>query len=150
MAFFITTTVHIQAPPAIVWEILVDFPQYNAWNPFIQSVEGVAVANTKLAVKIVPPGQSGMTFKPVLKVVKPQQELRWLGRLLWGGLFDGEHSFVLQAQPDGSTVLIHSEHFRGILVPFFKKSLQTNTLQGFENMNQALKARAEAQVLLAH
>ena len=35
------------------------------------------------------------------------------------------------------------ETFRGILIPLFVRSLKTDTLQGFNEMNEALKARAE-------
>ena len=36
-----------------------------------------------------------MTFKPVLLTVKPARELRWRGSLVLPGVFDGEHSFLL-------------------------------------------------------
>ena len=41
---------------------------------------------------------------------------------------------------------VQREEFRGVLVPFFWKSLDTHTRQGFEAMNAALKQRAEAAV----
>ncbi len=44
----------------------------------------------------------------------------------------------------GGTRLVHSERLTGILVPFLRKSLDTQTFAGFEAMNAALKARAEA------
>ena len=39
--------------------------------------------------------------------------------------------------------LTHSECFRGLLVPMLWKGLDTDTRAGFEQLNQALKARAE-------
>ena len=36
------------------------------------------------------------------------------------------------------------EEFRGVLVPLLWKQLDTRTRAGFEAMNEALKARAEA------
>ena len=41
---------------------------------------------------------------------------------------------------------VQREEFRGVLVPFFWKSLDTHARQGFEAMNAALKQRAEAAV----
>ena len=38
---------------------------------------------------------------------------------------------------------MHSEAFSVLLVPFFWRSLDTQTRKGFEEMNQALKLRAE-------
>jgi hypothetical protein len=44
---------------------------------------------------------------------------------------------------DGTTTFKQSENFKGILVPFFKKSLDNNTKKGFEEMNRKLKELAE-------
>ncbi len=41
---------------------------------------------------------------------------------------------------------MHSEYFNGILVRLLRKSLDTDTREGFEAMNRGLKARAEEQV----
>ena len=53
---------------------------------------------------IQPPGSGGMRFRPSLLVVSPLRELRWKGKLLVPGLFDGEHSFTLESGPDGSVL----------------------------------------------
>ncbi len=73
----------------------------------------------------------------------PGQELRWPGKLGFGGLFDGEHSFVLTANADGTTHLTHSERFSGVLVTLLKGTL-TNTHAGFDAFNQALQQRLES------
>jgi len=39
--------------------------------------------------------------------------------------------------------VIQHEQFRGVLVPFMGRSLDRRTLPAFEQMNQALKRRAE-------
>jgi hypothetical protein len=73
-----------------------------------------------------------------------EQRFEWLGHLLFPGLFDGKHSFELIAHGDGTTTLVQSEAFRGILVPFLKKMLNGPTTEGFNRMNEAVKQRAEA------
>ena len=40
-----------------------------------------------------------MTFKPTVLAVHPERELRWLGRFILPGLFDGEHSFRIESRP---------------------------------------------------
>jgi hypothetical protein len=67
-----------------------------------------------------------------------------LGRFILPGIFDGEHSFLLIDNGDGTTTFIHKENFRGILVPFMKKQLDNNTRRGFEEMNNKLKELAES------
>jgi hypothetical protein len=84
-----------------------------------------------------------MTFKPTVRAVEPNQLVRWLGRLLLPGIVDGEHSLRLEAIDRDHTRFIQSERFSGLLVPFLG-SLLTRTQRGFEEMNQALKVRAEA------
>ena len=42
-----------------------------------------------------------MTFKPTVLVAEGPKELRWLGRLLLPGMFDGEHSFRIHAGEEG-------------------------------------------------
>jgi hypothetical protein len=71
------------------------------------------------------------------------RQLRWLGRLLVPGLFDGEHRFTIRPLGDGQVRLVQQEDFRGLLVPLLAGSLDRRTLPAFEQMNQALKRRAE-------
>jgi hypothetical protein len=85
-----------------------------------------------------------MTFKPVVLKAKPSRELRWLGRLLVPGLFDGEHRFVIEPMGGSRVLFTQAERFKGLLVPLLWKSLDKNTREGFTRMNEALKKIAEA------
>ncbi len=67
--------------------------------------------------------------------------------LIFPGLFDGEHKFELIDNGDGTTLFRQSEKFGGILVPFFNKMLDVNTVNGFNQMNQKLKELAESNLL---
>jgi hypothetical protein len=84
-----------------------------------------------------------MTLKPRVLAFDRQQKLEWLGHLLFPGIFDGAHRFELIDHGNGTTTLVHSERFKGILVPFMKKMLNGPTLDGFRLMNEAVKQRAE-------
>ncbi|HEY9763704.1 MAG TPA: SRPBCC domain-containing protein [Trichocoleus sp.] len=139
----LNTSIEINAPANIVWEVLTDFSSYDQWNPFIRSVSGEVKQNGKLEVCVQPPGGSGMTFRPVIVNIQPERELRWIGRLLLPGLFDGEHQFQLEPFGQNQTRLIHREVFSGLLVPLLWRDLDTKTRQGFEEMNHALKKRVE-------
>jgi hypothetical protein len=137
------TQIEIAAPVERVWSLLVDFPSHSRWNPFVRSIEGSLVVGQSLKVFIQPPGASGMRFQPTLLAVQPNRELRWKGKLLVPGLFDGEHYFRLEAKPAGGLTFHQGEVFSGILVPLFKRSLDGATRQGFVAMNEALKREAE-------
>lgn len=146
MAKAITTEILILATPEKVWSVLTEFDQYPQWNPFIKSITGnVAFGNT-IKARIEPPGASGMTFKPTVLVYTEAKEFRWVGHLFIKGLFDGEHCFRLIDNKDGTTTFVQSEKFEGILVRLFSKMLDTNTIEGFRQMNEALKKEVEKPV----
>ncbi len=134
--------IEIDAPPDRVWQVLTDFDAYPEWNPFIRSIEGDAEVGSQLKVRIEPPGARGMTFRPTVRAAEPARELRWLGRLLVPGLVDGEHTLALEPLEGGRTRFDQSERFSGILVGLISKTLAA-TEQGFTQMNEALKRRAE-------
>jgi hypothetical protein len=138
------TEIEIDAPAERVWELLTDFASYPQWNPFIRTISGQPITGQRLEVRIEPPGGRGMTFKPMVLNAEDNRELRWLGHLLVAGLFDGEHSLAIQPLDENRVRFIQREVFRGLLVALFASSLDTNTQRGFEEMNRALKERAEA------
>lgn len=142
MSAAINTAIDIDASPRAVWDVLTDFAAYRDWNSFMDRIGGTAEVGTKLVVHMSPPGGRGMTFKPTVLAATPSLELRWLGKLVVGGLFDGEHSFVLTPNADGTTHLSHSEYFSGVLVALLKGTVK-NSHAGFTAFNNALKRRVE-------
>jgi hypothetical protein len=140
----ISTVVEIDAPPARVWSVLVDLPAYREWNPFIVDASGRVAVGETLSLRMAIPGREPMTIDPRLLVVDPERELRWKGRLVLPGLFDGEHWFVLTSLADGRTRLDHSENFSGILLPIARRMIYDDTLQSFHSLNEALARRAAA------
>ncbi len=137
------TEIDIAASPETVWGVLTDASSFETWNPFIHRMEGELRVGSTLDIEVGTEGKSRMTFKPRLLRVDPGKELRWRGKLMMPGIFDGEHIFELEAI-DGGTRLVHREEFRGILVPFLRGMLERDTLPGFQAMNRALKERVEA------
>ncbi|MDZ8119500.1 SRPBCC domain-containing protein [Pontiella agarivorans] len=138
----IETEVHISASPERVWDVLTDFEKFPEWNPFIRTVEGKVRVGARLTVRIATPSGKEMTFKPTVKSATEEKEFSWLGHFLFPGLFDGEHIFIIKSSEAGC-VLLQQEKFGGLLVPLMWKSLGQDTRAGFEQMNQALKERAE-------
>ena len=138
------TEIEISAPAERVWELLTDFASYPQWNPFIRNISGQPAPGERLDVRLEPPDGRAMTFKPKVLRAEPNRELRWLGHLLLPGVFDGEHSFTIEPLEDNRVRFIQREAFKGLLVPLFARSLESNTQRGFEEMNHALKERAEA------
>jgi hypothetical protein len=135
--------IEIDASPATVWRVLTDTAAYPEWNPFIRQLDGELRTGATLDVRIAPPGARGMRFKPTVLAAVTERELRWLGRVLAPGIFDGEHSFTIEPLAGGRTRFVQTERFSGILVPALARTLEKTQL-GFERMNAALKSKAEA------
>lgn len=140
----IITEIEIGAPAEHVWKTLTDFERYPEWNPFITRVAGEVREGARLEVRIAPPGGRAMTFRPRIMALYPRRQLRWIGRLGVPGIFDGEHVFRIESLGPDRVRFIHRECFRGLLVPFLRRSLDKGTVDGFQAMNRALKQRAEA------
>jgi hypothetical protein len=137
------TEIDIAAAPERVWEILTDFASYPRWNPFIRHIDGTPEAGKTLRARIEPSGGRGLTIRPTVLIADRARELRWLGRLLIPGIFDGEHRFVIEPLADGTVRFHQSERFSGLLVPLLRGMLDRDTRRGFTEMNAALKRLAE-------
>ncbi len=138
----IETEILINAKPDKVWQVLTDFESHSKWNPFIKSISGEKKVGEKLIVQLQPPEGKGMTFTPDVLAFSENKEFRWKGKLLFKGIFDGEHYFKLIGTTKNQTKFVHGEKFSGILIPLMGKVLE-NTKKGFEIMNEALKTECE-------
>jgi len=137
------TEIDIDASAERVWTSLTDFATFPQWNPFIRRIRGTPVVGSKLEVFLQASGTKGMTFRPTVKKVERNRELRWLGHLGIRGLFDGEHVFEIHEAGTNRVRFVQREEFRGLLVPLLARSLDRDAHRGFEEMNRALRDRAE-------
>ncbi|GAA2914585.1 SRPBCC domain-containing protein [Streptomyces thioluteus] len=138
----VETNVKISAPVSLVWDVLVSFDRYVEWNPFMVKAAGRAKPGERLAITLRQSGARAMSFKPKVLVADPGRHLRWIGRLLVPGIFDGMHEFILTETGRG-TSFDHKETFSGVLPALMGSKLDSTAL-GFEQFNQALKDRAES------
>lgn len=136
----IRTSIEISAAPATIWKHLLDFSKYEEWNPFLIQVQGEAKSGEIIKVTF----NNGFKISPKLLIVDENKELKWEGKLAWGGLFDGQHFFILTSLDNGkTTTLEQGEDFSGILVPLLPGLLK-ETKSNFIKMNEALKVRCES------
>lgn len=138
----IETTININASANKIWNVLINFEEYENWNSFIISANGQAEINKNLKITIKVDDYKMMSFKPKILKVKENNELCWLGKVFVSGIFDGLHYFLIKENNDGTCTFTQAEKFNGILIPFFGKTF-INTIKGFEKMNEELKKRAE-------
>ncbi|MDH4183226.1 MAG: SRPBCC domain-containing protein [Nitrospinota bacterium] len=142
----IETEIVIETGAATVWRHLADFSSYPQWNPFITRIEGPLAEGARICFTAVIKGGRPATFYPVLTIVKPGQELRWVGKLGFSWIFQGEHIFKLEENGPGKTRLTHMEKFSGLLnATGLVDGMLRKTRDGFVQMNEALKTLCEGE-----
>ena len=141
MARVLDTSIDIDAPPQRVWEVLLDFPAWKDWNPFIPSVTGTLEIGARLRLTVTPPGIKPMEFKPYVFALRPGEEILWGGSFLWV-FYRGDHAIFLEPLPGGGTHFRQRERFRGPMVLLMSHMIEA-TERGYHQMNQALKRRVE-------
>ena len=142
----IYTEIEIDAPIERVWNILINFADFPAWNPFIRCIEGEPAIGQRLRASVQPQGSKSMSFATTVLVATPNKELRWVGHQFIPGIFDAEHAFCIEILGANKIRFIQKEQYKGFLVPLVPKNLEDGLRAGFVAMNQALKVRAERSV----
>ncbi|MFN0064302.1 MAG: SRPBCC family protein [Myxococcaceae bacterium] len=135
----VVTEIRINASPAKVWEVFTANNEWSSWNPFVVKSEGRFEVGQRVTNTMVMAGRKPMTFRPKILRAESGKELRWLGRVLIPGVFDGEHYFQLEAH-DGGTRFVQGEKFSGLLSGMLNLD---EVRRSFTALNEALKKRVE-------
>jgi hypothetical protein len=135
--YTLQTSIQIQATPQQVWAVLTDTADYPAWNPFIVSSAGPVRVGATLT-NVMHDATGNTTFTPTVLVAEPGRELRWIGRVGPGGIFDGEHTFTITQIRPGVVLFTQREDFTGVAIPFYEHRPHADTLPMFKAMNDAL------------
>jgi hypothetical protein len=126
-----------------VWNVLSNFA-YDEWNPYVK-IEGTAQVGIKVTGHMGATRGRGMTFKPTVLAARPDDELRWLGKLGSARIVDGEHFFILDRNPARPHPPDPRRNYSDALVALMKPFLHKARNQaGYEGFNQVLKKRVES------
>jgi hypothetical protein len=139
--YTLQASIQINATPERVWAVLANQAAYPDWNPFIVSSRGQLAVGATLTNRMHD-ATGDTTFTPTVLVVEPGRELRWIGRVGPGGIFDGEHTFTITQVRPGVVLFTQREDFTGVAVPFYEHWLHTDTLPMFRAMDAALAREA--------
>lgn len=142
----VRSEIEINSYPESVWKILTDFATYDQWNPFINQIIGLPTEGSKIDIYIETPSGKNRKYSPTITKVEEGRELRWFGKSFLPGFLNAEHIFTIEELQPESVRFIQREVFDGLLTRFFGKGLDTDVMQGFQDMNDALKKRAERSI----
>ena len=135
----IRTHVDIDAPAAVVWSILANFPAYGRWNPLIRGVLGRAAEGRTIEIR-TRHARGEKSTRPTIVRLRENRELQWIEQSRLPGLYAAERSFRIEMRSHGVR-LHHSERASGLLAWTARRPrLSPAALEG---MNRALKQRAE-------
>jgi hypothetical protein len=135
--------IEINSYPECVWKILTDFATYDQWNPFINRIIGLPTEGSKIDIYIETPSGKNRKYSPRITKVEEGRELRWFGKSSLPGFLNAEHIFTIEELQPGRVRFTQREVFDGLLTRLFGKGIDIDIRQGFQDMNEALKKRAE-------
>jgi len=140
------TTVDIDAPAIVVWNVLTDFASYrrDGWNSYITSIEATLERGRRVTAVTKSPLLPQRDLKA--RIVSGQfPELIWEAKLPVPGIIHATHYFRIEPTSELTSRFVQGETLTGLLAaamfPLVEKSEP-----GFVILNQALKQRAEARV----
>jgi hypothetical protein len=139
----IETQIKANSTPEKIWKILINFEEYELWNPFMIKVVGDAKLGSKIMVKIQTVRGKQRTYYPTITRLEINKELRWKGKSFLPGIFDGERIFIIEKSTDNKVSFIHKEIFTGLGVKLVGDKLDEDLRESFDKMNIALKTKAE-------
>lgn len=128
------SSIHINAGPETVWEIISDISRWPSWNPDVSetAVHGALAPETTFTWK-AGPGR----IRSTLLEVEPPRNIAWKGRTMG---ITAIHTW--QIQPDGDGVaLVTEESWDGLPVRLFRgamrKALERAMATGLDAAKQA-------------
>jgi hypothetical protein len=139
----VSAEIEINSYSESVWKILTDFATYDQWNPFINKIVGLPAEGSKIDIYIETPSGKNRKYSPRITKVEEGRELRWSGKSSLPGFLNAEHIFIIEELRPERVRFIQREVFNGLLTRIFGKDVDIDIRQGFEDMNDALKKRAE-------
>lgn len=140
----IAAEVEIEAPENLIWEALSELDAYSEWNPFLTSATGAIEEGARIELFIKPPRARGTYINPRIVLVEEGRGFSWRNNMLFPGLFDTEHYFVIDPINDNCCRFVQGEEVSGLLSIPILLLIGGATRRGMERMNEALKALCEA------
>lgn len=138
-------TVEINAPAQLVWDVLVDFEKYGAWNPFNPKVEAVLKVGEAITMQVVmgdPNAASTMT-EYFTRIDGPHH-------LAWEVVTSAEtgdkvtHDHYIESLSPTRCTYRHSDTFTGPSAAGVVAQFGDGIKAAFDAVANALKQRAES------
>jgi uncharacterized protein YndB with AHSA1/START domain len=134
--FIVESTVHLAAPLARVWRLLVDIEHYSDWHLFV-SLAGTAAVGTEIGYKYCTRMRAIPEISSTEQLVQLDRHAAVNWKLGIRGLLEVEEGFRL-AKSDKGTTVTHSISCSGLLSSLAIKRLKRGLENSVSVTNQSL------------
>ncbi len=143
MSFRLEHRIGVAAPAARIWEVLADLPGWSDWNPLYPAAKGTLRIGEALDLTLAVPDEKPEPLRATVVDWVPDGQLVWSSKF-GGGLVRSVRYFEIEALTETGCIFSNGETFSGIGVRFVPGRLRGRIRQGFVQLGEALKARAES------
>lgn len=133
----------VQAPAEVIWEVISDLGSWETWNTLYPKASGEIRIGSVLDVTLALPGQSPQQIRPTVLEWVPNEQLHWRLTML-GGLVRTIRYFEIETLAEESCIVSNGEIIGGLIGPRLGKRMARTIYRAFVELDDALKARAEA------
>lgn len=137
----------VKASPQTIWSILADNEKYPQWNPFTPEAKTTFELGTPIEFKV-------RLYRALPSFLYPQKEtvvkfdvnqsMCWEWTFLSKGAFYTYRCISLSVNEQGDTVVENAMHYEGLMNELVLLFTKTSVNDGFEDLSNAIKERAEA------
>jgi len=143
MAFVVDTTVYIDAPADVVWQVITDFPRYGEWNPFVAECASTLTPGDPIDMVVNLGGPKPKRQREFIRTHTPGREFSYTMKPVpLGALHSLRSHTISEVSPRRTRYESHFE-IAGWLRPVVTTALGKQLSRGFEGMTAAVQRQAE-------
>jgi hypothetical protein len=141
--FVIDRTLEIDAPAAVVWQVITDLPAYGEWNPFVPECRSSLKPGERIEMQV----RLGKRLSRQVEWMTGFDEGRGFSYRMkpvpFGALSSAREHRIESLEANRCRYHTHFE-LRGWLMPLVRKLMEEDLAKGFSGMTQGIKRRSES------
>jgi hypothetical protein len=134
----------IDAPPELIWDVLIDLERYPAWNPYTIAMRSTLQVGDPMIMSVKMSPLLTIEQTEHIRLIEPGHKICWGIETETPELNSGERCQWLEALPDGRTRYVTEDLIEGSLNPTVTLLFGDAVRDGFLAVAAALKQYVEA------
>ena len=139
----VSASIEIDAPRAVVWEVLSDLAAYHEWNSFTPIADAAFAVGEKVRLRVLMPGVRARFQNEWINRIEPGKGFCWGLRFGHPLIMVANRWQELESIDDERTRYVTTDRFSGLMVPMVFWLYEEAIRLGFEAAAQSLKQRSE-------